>query len=290
MSELSTESTPLWTGSNLLVRAVDSAKTEIRAPQDGYLSCDRNEFADVAELAEWLSRAFSVSPHEQGVRGSVRRVGKYRRRNPQGDPCFTFGDPVLDLITDENGVMVLGGRPHDLRRHELAASDVRGGGISTIDLGPFADRLRQSQIVDAAMGRNNLTLVECAPDRVVIASSNPSTVWNYDPADTSKKMRFRAFKKSYIVYQKLGADIETWGRDFSSATINSSYGVFLGDFCQSVKQDSDSDTDDDYVDEYEWAVGVPATTPDGVRSRCTARWGGRAYSETVEKGCVVVDI
>jgi hypothetical protein len=289
MTETPVGSKPFPAGSNLLVRTSEDGKSEVRSPKDGFLRCGRYEFQDVDDLSSWLSEIFSVKAQGRGARGSIKRVGKYRRVNQEGDACFTFGDPVLDQITDEHGVMVLSGRTLDLRRDELSQPDQRSGGISTIDLSPFVDDIRRSQLLDAVTGRNQLTLVECTQERIVVGSSNPSVIWIYDPSNASTKMRFRAFKKSYVLYAKMGADIETWGRDFSSASISSSYGVFLGSFCQAVHWDSDSDSNDDYVDEYEWSVGIPAQTPDGVRSRCTARWGGSTYAETVEKGCIVAE-
>jgi hypothetical protein len=47
-----------------------------------------------------------------------------------------------------------------------------------------------------------------------------------------------------------------------------------------VKRDSDSDTNDDYVDEYEW--GVNASQPKRVESLCGARFKGQQFVGTVE--------
>ena len=52
--------------------------------------------------------------------------------------------------------------------------------------------------------------------------------------------------------------------------------------CHAARYDSDSDTNDNYVDEYEWGINSPA--PNGVKSLCTATWQGSNYSGYVSKG------
>lgn len=86
--------------------------------------------------------------------------------------------------------------------------------------------------------------------------------------------------------RSIGTEIETWGGDFSRAEIQSAYAdpvlptnPFI---CGIVKSDSDSDTDDDYVDEYEY--GIAASTPSTVRSFCQAKWKGEPFGGTVSKG------
>jgi hypothetical protein len=108
------------------------------------------------------------------------------------------------------------------------------------------------------------------------------------------EMRFRAFRSSYIVYTKIGADIETWGHDFSTASIRSRYGRFLDEthgHCFTIHTDSDSDRNDDYVDEYEWFVGGGVGSGyDGVTSTCVASWHDRPYVGVVSTGCIVADV
>jgi hypothetical protein len=55
-----------------------------------------------------------------------------------------------------------------------------------------------------------------------------------------------------------------------------------------VKTDSDSDTNDDYVDEYEWGVNAPQ--PKRVESQCTAQFKGQQFAGGVQAGpqCFVV--
>jgi len=186
----------------------------------------RFRFKDRDELLSYLSQAFPLEKFETGHRVTISRKGKYRRLNEEGEQVFTFGDPLLDLITDEHGWLTVGA------------------------------------------------------ERVILASRNPATAWFYDG---SAKMRFRAFKKNYYAGWKMGADIETWGRDFTRAEIQSDYGFWVfGRACGVAKHDSDNDTNDDYVDEYEWGVFSPA--PNGINSLCTATWGGASFSRYVSKG------
>lgn len=99
-------------------------------------------------------------------------------------------------------------------------------------------------------------------------------------------MRFRSWKNNYLIYKSIGTEIETWRGDFSRAEIQSVYTdpiVPTDPFiCGIVKSDSDSDTNDDYVDEYEYSINAPI--PSSVRSYCTAQWKGQFYSGTVSKG------
>ena len=50
-----------------------------------------------------------------------------------------------------------------------------------------------------------------------------------------------------------------------------------------MKVDYDSDTNDDYVDEYEW--GIPSYPAYGVYSQCFANWRGMDKFGTVYKNC-----
>jgi hypothetical protein len=205
----------------------------------------QHEFRDLDELLGHLAGTFPSLNDGPGIRGTIKRVGKYRRVDHRGQPAVTFGDPILDLITDEHGRVVLGGRAIDLREAHAAA------------------------LPNAATGVQ-------------------STIW-FPNSTARPRMRFRAFKNDYVIYWKIGADIETWGRDFTTASIRSRYGATdsdLGGFCAVVKVDSDSDSNDDYVDEYEWGAGLGISSAvAGVLSECNALWNGQRYSRFVGTGC-----
>jgi hypothetical protein len=239
-----------------------------------------------------VSSVANVFPSERvgnGIRGRMTRDGKYERVSASGERIFTFGDPILDAITDDRGHLQVGGRELNIYAADVGAAD-RNGGISSIGFTGNVDRVREALAVADLSAACRFTVLEDDDDELILASRNPDKMWFYRG---STCMRFRAFRKSYAVYIKMGADIETWGQDFRRASISSTYGSFLDDHghCFAVDSDSDSDTDDDYVDEYEWFLGGGVGSGlDGVRSSCVATWHDRVYPGTVEYGCVIADI
>jgi hypothetical protein len=246
----------------------------------GRLSPSRSEFREPAELVDYLAGLLGVDPTGGGLRGSASCVGKYDRTAPNGGRAFTFGDPILDLITDAAGTLTMGGQRFDLAAIELESPRYRSGGIRQIDLGMISDEMRDLQLTQAALGQGDFTLIECSDDVVGLASTNPSQRDFYRSGD---HLRFKAWKKNYWAYWSIGAEVETWGHDFDTARIESTYiDTFYAQTCFVVKQDSDSDSDDDYLDEYEW--GVTAPQPRRVVSMCTARWHGLDFAGQVEAG------
>ena len=270
----------LQSESNAALKQVQINKLEMNFPrQDGFLHVGRHTFKDQDDLLLYLSQAFPMEKDSTGHRFAIKRTGKYNRLDEKGRIVFTFGDPVLDLITDEHGWLMIGNLRYNLCAAELAEPGSRAGGIRNIDLSPRPGEF-EHVVSQAAYGEGNFTIVEAGPERAVLASKNPSTLYFYDG---SAKMRFRAFKKNYGVGWKMGADIETWGGDFRRAEIQSDYGYWVyGRVCAVGKHDSDSDTNDDYVDEYEW--GVFSSPPNGVKSLCTANWRGSNHAGYVSKG------
>jgi hypothetical protein len=255
-------------------------KLEIRFPSDGgFLRVGRHAFKDRDDLVKYLESVFPLEKHGAGYRSTIKRKGKYVRVDGAGRTIFTFGDPILDVITDENGWLALGAQRLNLRRSELTEPGLRGGGIRSMDLSPRAGELDR-MLSRAALGEGDFTIVEARADAATLASKNPAALYFYSG---TAKMRFRAFKKNYVVGWKMGADIETWGADFARAEIRSEYGVHTaGLACAIVKRDSDEDTNDDYVDEYEWGIGSDA--PDGINAICWADWRGSIYTGQVSKG------
>jgi hypothetical protein len=266
--------------SNVVLKQVRAGKAQLKFPRaDGHLEVGRDSFDDQDDLLKYLAATFPLAKDGDGRRFTVKRAGKYQRVNAKGDPVFTFGDPVLDLITDEHGWIAIGGQRHNLAALELAQPGARTGGIATIDLSPRPAEL-DHLVARSSLGEGGFSIVAATGDQAIVASTNPSTYWFYSG---TAKMRFRAFKKNYYVGWKMGADIETWNGDFTRAEIQSDYGYTAWDnVCVAAKHDSDSDTNDDYVDEYEW--GVASSAPTGVRSICTATWKGSTYSRVVTAG------
>jgi hypothetical protein len=259
----------------------DVGHLEFRFPKEnGFLTPARWEFTDRGELVEYLAQLLALDTVGNGLRARGRCLGKYERRDPGGDRAFTFGDPILDLLTDPGGGLVIRGVRVDLARVELGSASHRSGGLSCIDLGLFSEALRHVQTALAAIGEGDSALIECNEEVVSFASSNPSRQDFYREGD---HLRFRAWKKNYAFYWSMGAEIETWGHDFDSAEIESRYlDTIAGAVCTAVRIDSDHDTDDDYVDEYEWGISAPQ--PLRVVSNCSADWHRETFRGSVSAG------
>lgn len=272
-------SLPASSNCEVLRRGADHL--EFRFPKSaGQLSPGRWEFREHQELIDHLAALFGVEPTQDGVHGTAKCVGKYDRKAPDGGRAFTFGDPILDLVTDPNGTIVIGGRAHNLAAIELESPRYRSGGIRGIDLGLLGEGIRAHQVAQAAVGQGDFTLIECSEETVGLASTNPSQLDFYS---NGNHLRFKAWKKNYWLYWSMGAEVETWGHDFTTARIESTYlDTVLGQTCAIVKQDSDSDSNDDYLDEYEW--GSRAPQPLRVNSLCSATWHGMPFGGWVSAG------
>lgn len=254
---------------------------KLHFPRDGFLQSERSRFDNALDLVKFLRATFGLTGRGSSLRGSMRRVGKYQRVDAAGDDVFTFGDPILDAITDADGWLTIGRDSFHLLPRQLESG--RSGGIRSIDLAGDADRLRARLVDEALSGSGSHAIVEHRGDQTVVATTNPSEI-NF--TSSGARMKFRSWKTNYYVYRSIGSEIETWGRDFTSARIESMYAdpVVANDpfVCGITKVDSDSDRNDDYVDEYE--VGVFANPAGSVRSACTAVWSGRSWGGTVQKG------
>jgi hypothetical protein len=64
-------------------------------------------------------------------------------------------------------------------------------------------------------------LVESSDRVLSFASTNPSQRDFYPTS--GGHIRFKAWKKNYLFYWSMGAEIETWGGNFTSASIESAY-------------------------------------------------------------------
>jgi hypothetical protein len=277
------EMMPLAAESNASVGSLEPGKIEIRFPKQGFIQCDKSEFKDQAELTSYIAEVLSL-PHKRGSTGyRVRRKGKYQRIDRTGTPIYTFGDPIIDLITDEHGWITVGNETYHLLPLDLASPQNRRGGITSIDLSVNHEEIRRQQVAEALAVNGTRTLIEHTEDQLIVATTNPSQL---DFWKGSAHMRFRSWSKNYFIYRSIGTEIETWGGDFLRAEIQSAYADPVVDqnpfICGIVRYDSDSDTNDDHVDEYESAITT--NTPSTVRSFCQAQWKGQSYSGTVSKG------
>jgi hypothetical protein len=266
--------------SNAEVATADGTVTFSFPHGEGELRGARWEFRDRDDLVAYLSDTLAVPADHGGLRGTIRRRGKYVRQDAGGNKGTTFGDPILDLITDDHGEVVIGGQRLPIGSAELREPKYRMGGLSTVDLGVGADDVATYHLRRAAMGVGDIVITDNTDGLVAFASTNPSQRDYYLDGD---HLRFKAWKKKRFLYWSMGAEVETWGHDFTSARIESRYlDTIVGQTCTAVKVDSDSDTNDDYLDEYEWGVNAPQ--PLRVVSICTAVWKGRTFTAQVEAG------
>lgn len=258
---------------------VSGPKCEINFSEKGFIVPERSGFHDWDDLLNYVIVSFNL-PEKTDISYSMTRRGKYQRLDPKGNPIFTFGDPILDLVTDEYGWITIGDECYNLRTMPRAVSFGRGGGIRSVDLTPYLKEIQHAQIAEAMARGEKYIVQESADETLQISSLNPKERWFHK---SGASMRFRAWKKDYKVYWSMGAEIETWGGNFDYAKIESDYGDAIAHgFCATMKHDWDDDRNDDYVDEWEW--GVNSSPPTGVRSWCTANWKGGYYSGSVEAG------
>lgn len=264
-----------------------AGKTIFSFPEKAELSSGRYEFRSPEELLKYLEKSLGAESGAKSLRGSVCRRGKYQKVDKSGNPVLTIGDPILDLVSDDEGRVIIGGEAVHLTNTEFNSARYRSGGIRSIELSGVSEALAQSQLLSAARGEGDFVLVESSDRVVSFASTNPSQR-DFFPA-SGGHLRFKAWRKNYLFYWSMGAEIETWGGDFKSARIESTYiDTFFAQTCFIVKRDSDSDTNDDYVDEYEWGVNAPQ--PKRVESFCSALFKGQQFGGRVEAGsqCFVI--
>jgi hypothetical protein len=287
MTEARVQSPVRLDGSNATIMS-DGGMVAFSFPREGgYLQPARWQFDDRSDLMSFLADRLNIIAKNGGLHSTVRRHGKYVRRNADGATITTFGDPILDLITNEQGELAIGRERLAIDKAELSQPRDRLGGISSIDLTLYGQKMTPYDTVRAAMGGDDFVLTE-ASERALVWSSIIARTFKRD-GDT---MRFRAFKNTGLVHWKMGAEIETWGEHFQEARIESRYlDTVVGQTCAVVKTDSDHDTNDDYLSEYEW--GIKAPQPLRVKSVCTARWKGEDFGPMqVERGgeCFEVEL
>ena len=256
-------------------------KTRFTFPENAEMTGGKCEFKSPEELLSYIETSVGVASVSNSLRGSIARSGKYQKVDTSGNPVLTIGDPILDLISNDEGRVVIGREGIYLTTAEFSSSRYRSGGISSIDLSGISDALAQSQLLSAARGEGDFVLMESSDRVVSFASTNPSQLDFYPTG--GGHIRFKAWKKKSWAYWSMGAEVETWGGDFKSARIDSTYiDTFFAQTCFVVKTDSDSDTNDDYVDEYEWGVNAPQ--PIRVESVCNAEFKSQQFTGHVQAG------
>jgi hypothetical protein len=235
------------------IHEAPNRKVSLSFPRGSRLAVGRSEFRDEADLIAYIKQSFSITSDAASM--TISRKGKYQRTDANGREVFTFGDPILDSITDAEGKTRIGATTHDFRLH-------------------------------AGRGREPVQPPPDDPSGITVSLETKDTV---EFVDGNNRLRFHAWTHSYAVYWSMGASVETWGTKFTRARIDSQYGepvlnggVVGSVICAVIKVDSDEDANDDYVEEYEWGVNAPQ--PKSVRSVCSARWRGALLQRLVQAG------
>lgn len=269
----STINLKLPTDSNCEITAIGRSKVEVRFPYGkGYLKPGRNIFKDEDELINYLSEAFLMEKDESsGMRGTVRCVSSYERIDENGKSIFSFEDPILDLITDADGILTIAGTRINAKEIVLA-NDRESLSINKAEVSKTVIDNKLSKMVSKASFTTNAAM-QTIPSQISIPS-----------AGALPRITFKAYIDIVGSVWRAGANIRTKRKDFTNASITGHYA--LDPFtCFEIKTDFDSDTTDNFLNEFEF--GVNSTPASGVLSECTALWNGMNLRETVAKGCFV---
>ncbi len=228
----------------------------------------RWNFKSIEALVEHLARALDIEPaSSQSLTGTGRSVPKDLALRLGRKSGRAINDPVLALITSPHGELVVGDQSFNMARGFAGAArpGARAPGGRTDLPGVIAHEVA---CYDDISG-----LERCEDENGKSVTFGDDTGW----------IRFRAYRKSNWLYWSMGAEIDTFGPDFEAAIINSRYyQEFLSPVCVVQKYDSDSDTNDDFLDEWEWGVNAPQ--PIRVESLCRAQWRGKRLSAVVSAG------
>lgn len=224
------------------------------------------KFKDREDLVDYVGRTFDIAPISPGIlRGTAAQLRAAATQLDLRDRRVQFSEPVLDLITSTNGELEIDGMLYDLRddflRERRGDRNIEVFALNCTDDFP-----------------SGFERCESDDGKKIIFRSGPSSI------------TFRAFRSSNWGYWKAGAEITTQGPDFEAAQIDSRYFFPAhGQVCATIS-DSDSDTNDDFLDEYEW--GLFSESPKRVVSLCRVQWNGRRIAGIVSVGteCFASDV
>ena len=141
---------------------------------EGEMRAARWQFRNREDLVSFLADTLKLPVHDGGLRGTVHRHGKYVRRDASGSPVTSFGDPILDLITNDHGELEVGGQRLSIGSAELREPRYRVGGLGTVDLGVQADEVSTYHFRRAAMGVGDFVVTDNTDGLTAFASTNPS--------------------------------------------------------------------------------------------------------------------
>lgn len=277
---------------NAKISILAEGKIHVEFPKKGYLNIGKSQFKDIPEIITYLSGILKIKPKDkETLEGSIKRTGKYQRLDKNGKPALTFGDVILDLITDESGMCKVGTKEISFYHLMITENTLKGGVLTRIN--PAAAKLAAEQEFLRA-------LAETSPYEVLNANDTSFTIVSKNPAKATFQnekhtVKFKAWRTHFLFYFNEGSELDiVRGPDFKNASIASSYFKSIpasqpgGPTCVNIKNDTDTDTNDDYLEESEFAiaVGTSSVKPSGHHSFCKASWDPLEDSATaiVNKG------
>lgn len=236
-------------------------------------SYTRWQFANIEELVDYVANLFEIEPKSRrSIQGTGSQVRNRRRIKASESYPALFHNPVLDHITSPYGELRIGNQSFDMRAQRLGSSR---RGIVTLE--PPTNNFTAAHALSCYTDFSGLEI--CLSD-----DGSLQTV-----SDGIASMSFRSYKENSWGIWEMGTKIMTFGQNFEAAIINSRYiGEGYGQTC-GVEYGQDSDTQDNFLDEYEWGIFAPQ--PKRVMSLCRVQWNDRRISGVVSAGeeCFIVD-
>ncbi len=99
----------------------DKSKLHFSFRKNATVQNQRSHFSDKNDLIKYIKSKLGItSENNDTLRFTVCRKGKYQKINSSGQSVFTTGDPVLDLITDDEGRFTIGNVTHDTKAQDSA--------------------------------------------------------------------------------------------------------------------------------------------------------------------------
>jgi len=85
--------------------------------KEAKVQSSRSNFSDTDDLIRYIKTLFPLPDGTgQGLQMTIRCKGKYQKVNKKGSPVVTYGDPILDLITSDEGKVIIEGVTYDFEK------------------------------------------------------------------------------------------------------------------------------------------------------------------------------
>ena len=229
----------------------------------------RWKFADVEELVAYVAKVFEIEPlNERSIRGTISRTRLREGSGTRDGESVLFNNTILDHITSPRGELTIGTITHDMRIGRIGTARRAISGSDLYQPPNYFTALSVACFDDAS------GLERC--------ESDDGSVLTFRDRGSGATVRFESWKDTGF-YWEMGTEIVTNGLDFDAAIINSHYLITAwGQTCAVGVIDEDSDTNDDYLDEYEW--GLFSEQPERVVSLCRVQWNGHRLAGMVSTG------